>query len=40
MTHRARRRLFIWALFAALLILVVLGYVLRLPRPGAAAATV
>ena len=41
MTHRQRRRLFIWALFAALLILALLGYVLRLPRPGdTAAATV
>jgi hypothetical protein len=38
MTHRTRRRLFIWALFAALLMLAVLGYVLRLPRPGGAAA--
>jgi hypothetical protein len=38
MTHRQRRRLFIWALVAALLILALLGYVLRLPRPGATAA--
>jgi hypothetical protein len=27
-----RRRLFIWALFTALLILALMGYVLRLPR--------
>ena len=27
-----RHRLFIWALFTALLILALMGYVLRLPR--------
>jgi hypothetical protein len=27
-----RRRLFIWALFTALLLLALMGYVLRLPR--------
>lgn len=27
-----RRRLFIWALFTALLILALMGYILRLPR--------
>ncbi len=27
-----RRRLFIWALFTALIVLALLGYVMRLPR--------
>jgi hypothetical protein len=27
-----RRRVFIWALFTALLLLALMGYVLRLPR--------
>jgi hypothetical protein len=31
-----RRRLLIWALFTALLMLALMGYVLRLPRTAAA----
>jgi hypothetical protein len=31
-----RRRLFIWALFTALLVLALLGFVLRLPRAATA----